>query len=149
MRATTSLNARVPRGQYHNFVHSTILVDFNERMRDTDNREVNNNIDLIRSHPGRHTWTHTAHSCAAVVFFFFFSSSFTYLSNILLRPNILFASRSPHRSYTGVCCGLWLKSNLKFLVVGVLRNAAHHHLISILIIGRSCTMPRLGAQKSR
>lgn len=38
----------------------------NECSRMIKEEEVNNNIDLIRSHPARHTWTHTAHSFECV-----------------------------------------------------------------------------------
>lgn len=59
------VECRVPRGQhltifFSSFLH--FLVDWANEW-ENDKREVNNNIDLIRSHPARHTWTHTAHSC--------------------------------------------------------------------------------------
>lgn len=84
-----------------------------------DKREVNNNIDLIRSHPARHTWTHTTHSCLSFFFYLFLAFPFTYLLDILLCSIVLLTSFSA-ASVLPPC-----KFNQNFSVVDVnTRNAS-------------------------
>lgn len=93
-----------------------------------DKREVNNNIDLIRSHPARHTWTHTTHSCLSFFFFIFFSLFPSHIYWIFSFARSFSSPLSrPHR-----CCPH--VNSIRIFRSSMWIRETHHHLINILII---------------